>query len=773
MGAALFLAVLLLRLFSTPMLSEKSFSKVYRDRRGKLLRISLAGDEKYRVFTPLETIDPQLIEAFLLQEDRYFWWHPGINPIALLKVFVEAAQGERMRGASTITMQLVRLREGSTTRSVSSKFLQISKALWIEATHSKREILEAYLNLAPFGANIEGVGAASLIYFSKSALKLKLGELLTLALIPQSPSQRSLHKDANSLHEWKLRRLQLFDEWKAKHSEASEQEVDVDFPLASRRLKELPFETPHLVQRFERTIPGAHEVISSIDLSIQRFVEERVRTYLTKKQSLGVKNASVFLANYETGEVVAYVGSADFTNSEISGQVDGVVARRSPGSSLKPIVYALALEQGLVHTQSLLKDTPKNYGSFDPENFERGFLGPLSTEDALIRSRNIPAVELSSRLKHPNLYEFLSVQGIPLYPDPVHYGLSIALGGAELSLEELVRLYAGLARGTPIMSFSYLKGAKPRVGAWPLSHEATWLTLQMLSRNPRDGQEAFLKWSRSRLNAAWKTGTSSAFRDAWTIGVFGPYALGIWIGNFDGESNAAFVGREIAAPLFFDIAEGLSKNENFDDALWAKPYEKLNVKRIEVCALSGAEPEPFCPHRKTAWIIPGKSPIEHCKIHRSIFVNRKSGRRACGAIEDPKLYRPEIFEFWPSDLKESLTDFGIHKAAPPEFEETCRDRQQNDAFLSAHRPPEIISPRKEVVYSLRLSETPDQRRIPLQAISDGDAKRIDWFADATYLGSVETGKTLFWQAPRGKHLITVVDESGSSQTQTVEVQYVP
>jgi len=770
-GAILLLGIAL-RLGSTPILDQSSFSKVFKDREGRLLRLSLAGDEKYRIYTPLEEIDPKLLEAFLLQEDRYFRWHPGVNPVALTKVFLEAARGERMRGASTITMQLVRLLAGEPTRSVSAKFAQIAKALWLEVAHSKDEILEAYLNLAPFGANIEGVGAASLVYFSKSAKSLKLGEVIALALIPQSPSQRSLHIDSEALRSWKLRRQQLLGKWQELHPEASEREIEIDLPLASRRLRELPFEAPHLTERLDRSDWNPRNLETSLDLVTQNFIEERLSAFIAKKKERGVRNGSAMLVNYETGQVIAYVGSENFLNSEIFGQNDGVVARRSPGSSLKPFVYALAIEQGLVHTQTLLKDTPRNFGSFEPENFDRAFLGPLSTEDALIRSRNIPAIELSSRVTAPTLYQFLKSQEIALPFSAEHYGFGVALGGAEFSLEDLVRLYAGLARGRPLKTLSYEKLTRAPDSSWALSRESAWLVLQMLSRNPRDAEESFLRWSRQRLSAAWKTGTSSGFRDAWTIGVFGPYVLGVWIGNFSGEANPVFVGREIAAPLFFEIAEGLAKNENFETADWSHPLVKLNVKKTEVCALSGAEPEAFCPHRKTAWVIPGKSPISKCKIHRSILVNLKTSLRSCGGIEDPKLYRPEVFEFWPSDLRESFLEFGIHKAQAPSFEARCASQEQ-ESMLHSHAAPEIMSPRKEVVYSIRLSELKEGSRIPLQAVADGDVRKLDWFVGATHLGRVSVGETFFWKARRGKHMLTVVDDQGSTQTQWLEVQYVP
>ncbi len=763
------LVLMLLRLTSPSLLSEHSFSKVFWDREGHLLRLTLSGDEKFRVRTRLQDIDPKVVEAFLLQEDRYFFWHPGVNPVALFKVFMEAARGARMRGASTLTMQLVRLKSGYPTRSVFAKSRQILAAIGMELRYSKNEILEAYLNLAPFGANIEGVEAASLIYFSKPAARLHLSEVLALALIPQSPSRRGLDRGSDSLADWKTRREQLFTKWKERYPEARERDIELDLPLVSRRLKELPFRAPHLTQRLERSYASRSHFRLTLDLGKQTFLEGRIRDYVSRKRSLGVSNASVMLVNYVSGDVLAYVGSADFFDDQIHGQVDGVVARRSPGSSLKPFVYALALEQGLIHTQTLLKDTPKTFGAFDPENFDKDYLGALSAEESLVRSRNIPAVDLSARIRDPSLYEFLKGQGFALHRDPSHYGLGVALGGAESSLEELTRLYAGLARGHALAELSYLKSTAPREGSWPLSRESAWIALQMLSRNPRDSEAAFLKWTETRLEAAWKTGTSSGFRDAWTVGVFGPYVLGVWLGNFSGESNPAFVGRQLAAPLFFEIAEGLARTESLDGALWSRPARALNVKRSEVCSVSGAEPHAFCPHRKWAWIIPGKSPIARCDVHRSVLVDTRTGKRTCGGATDPSHYRAEVFEFWPSDLHESFRRLGIHKTRPPEMDAACDD----NGMRVRQSPPEIVLPRREVVYALRLSDPEEKRRLPFQATADGNVRRLDWFVGSKYLGSSRPGETFYWVATRGQHLVTVVDDSGTSQSQQLEVKWVP
>ena len=767
------------RNFTPPLLSTSSFSKILRDRNQKLLRITLSGDQKYRLFTPLDKIDPKFVETVLLQEDRYFDWHFGVNPIALAKATWDTVLKNERRGASTITMQLSRLLRRENTKTISKKIYQIIDAVKIEWLHSKEEIIEAYLNLVPMGGNIEGVGAASQIYFTKAPDNLALSERIALALIPQSPTKRNLSKVKVS-SEWKSRRKILFSSWIKLHPEDSNLSVDISHDLSPKNRSPLPFEAPHFIEQIISQNPNKHSYVSSLDLNTQHFIENRIKAYVQSKKSIGINNATALLLNYETGEVLAYVGSADFFNKEISGQVDGIQANRSPGSALKPFVYALAFEEGITHTQTLLRDTPRNFGSFDPENFDRGFLGPLSTSDALIHSRNIPAVELSYKLKNINLFNFLKSQDIQFSRPESYYGLGLVLGGAEISMENLLRLYAGLARNKPLSSLNYFRHNStdsrfpdldsPLAGEWPISPEASWMTLNVLSTNPRTNADSFLKWSTKRLDVAWKTGTSSGFRDAWTLGVFGPYALGVWVGNFSGEGNPAFLGRKAAAPLFFNIAEGLWEKENFlSENNWNDKLTNLNIKKIEVCSVSGAEPELFCPHRKNAWVIPGKSPISKCKIHKHVLVNSVNSKRACPGTPVSRLHQFKTLEQWPSDLARAYKSFGIIKKPLPEFEQECK--ANNDVWIGGE--PEIVSPRKGVTYVLRLSASEEEKLIPLQAISEGDVKSLNWFSNQEYLGKTNSKNAYMWKAHRGRHLITVVDDQGRSKSQWLEVKYVP
>src|SRR5438874_1965888 len=408
-----------------PLLNGMSFSQCVRDRNGKLLRVTLTMDQKFRVWTPLPNISPSLIDATLRFEDKYYRRHPGVNPVALLRSALNLRTGGAHTGASTITMQLARLRYHLCTRTLGGKFVQIVRALELERHYSKAEILEAYLNLAPYGRNIEGVGAASQIYFGKTAAHLTRPESISLSVIPQSPTRRALlvDRDNDSLDS-------------AQSNWYDRAKIDRQFSarlFSARAQTERKFLAPHFVQQVVATEKGRDEIVTTLDLSKQQLIERRIADYIRTNRGRGIQNAAALLVDTRTMDVLAQIGSADFFNSEIQGQVDGTRAPRSPGSTLKPFVYALALEQGLIHPLSILADAPRTFGEYNPENFDREFLGPIRACDALARSRNLPAVELAAQLRHPMLYEFLRGAGVKLPRAESLYGLALPLGGAEVT----------------------------------------------------------------------------------------------------------------------------------------------------------------------------------------------------------------------------------------------------------------------------------------------------------------------------------------------------
>ncbi|WP_046656818.1 penicillin-binding protein 1C [Lysobacter capsici] len=755
-----------------PSLSESiPLSTVVRDREGRLLRLTLASDQRYRLWVPLKDISPQLVEAVMLQEDAWFRWHPGFNPISLVRgAWSTYGSGEARIGGSTLTMQLARLRWRLQTRDVRGKLVQIARALQLELFYSKDEILEAYLNFAPYGGNIEGVGAASLIYYRKSPDRVTLPESLALAVLPQAPSRRGklAARDDDAFYigtGLEAARARLYARWRERHPEDLAEDALLNLPLRLHSARELPFRAPHLVDRVlaERAWhpQAGPELKTTLDARLQRLLEERVRNHLQRERSRGLRNASAILIDTRDMGVRALVGSADYFDASIQGQVNGSDAKRSPGSTLKPFIYALALDQGVLHPQTVLRDVPSAFGPYTPENFDGRFMGPVTATEALVRSRNIPAVSVAAQLKQPTFYDFLRQAGVSRMASKDHYGLALVLGGGEVTMEELARMYAMLGNDGRLRPLRWREDDPQEEGARMLSAEASYITRDMLRQNPRP--DAGSQPASRPLPVAWKTGTSWAFRDAWSAGIVGPYVLVVWLGNFDGSSNPALIGVEAAAPLFFDIVDGLQA-ARVDLAEPARQWP-INIKRVEVCRASGDLPNAWCPQRGMTWFIPGKSPIRISTVHRAIALDRATGRPACGRF-DPSTMRTEVFEFWPSDLAQVFVQAGIPRRRPPAGHD-CGGAQ--DWLGSA---PSITSPYRATRYTMRLSH-PDQVNLSLAATVDADVSKVFWFVGNTFIGSADAGKALAWTPDRtGQFRLSVVDDHGRSDEREIEVAVV-
>ncbi len=623
-----------------PLLDGIQFSRALYDENHQLLRLTLSQDEKFRVYVPLEKISKNLIEGTLLQEDHYFYSHPGVNPISLVKALWQtyAVQSRRI-GASTITMQLARIRYGINSKQFSGKLWQMIRAIQLEMNYSKNEILEAYLNLAPYGGNIEGAGAASLVFFNRTANQLSLAQALTLSVIPQNPGKRT---PENS--QLKNIRDKLFVRWQERHPEDSIQKSMFRLPLVMGTTRTLPFKMPHLVNHIlsDHSLKLS-ETVTTVDPRLQAILERITKSYLSRKRAYGVHNAAVMVVDTRDMSVKAMLGSADFFNHEIGGQINGTEIKRSPGSTLKPFIYGLAIDQGLIHPNTVLNDVPSSFKGYNPENFDYEFIGPVKAKDALVLSRNIPAIYLSNLLKKPSLYQLLEQAGISNLRSESYYGLSLSLGGGELSMRELIGLYAMLVNDglwKPVRMYQ----DEPHVkGRRLLSTEASFLILDMLKATSVKG---FGSNSNKEIPVALKTGTSSGYRDAWTLGTFGPYVMAVWVGNFNNQANPAFIGKDIAAPLFMELVDAI-KHEKAPLPVMDKDPGHMNLKRIEICSVSGMLPTRFCPDTEYTWFIPGKSPIKTDTIYREVAINSTTGLRTCHINENTRF---EVFEFWPSDV---------------------------------------------------------------------------------------------------------------------------
>jgi penicillin-binding protein 1C len=725
----------------------------------ELLRVTRSADDQYRLWVPLSQMSPALVNAFLLKEDRWFYWNPGVNPLSLARAALRTYGGGERQGGSTITMQLARLTYRLNTKTPIGKFRQIGAALWLEARYSKDDLLETYLNVVPFGGNIQGVGAASRIYFGKTPDRVSLAEALTLAVIPQRPANRAgrSRSQAGLL----TARAQLGRTWLQRHGGSAAERRQIELPIIAQAQFGMPQQAPHLVDAILANRP-THEwrIDTTIDAGLQRLVERQIQRHLRQYGDVGIHNAASLLVDTRDMSIKAWVGSADYWNEAIEGQVNGVLAKRSPGSTLKPFVYALALDEGVLHPQTMLRDAPTSFGPFTPENFDGRFFGPISAEEALIRSRNVPAVWVSTQLKQPSLYQFLQSAGVRDMKPESFYGLALALGGGEVTMEELAGLYAMLANQGLLQPLrvepSSPRGDRVRL----LSPEAAFVTLDMLRRNPRPDEDGMVP-VRARWPIAWKTGTSWGFRDAWSAGVVGPYVLVVWIGNFAGQGNPAFIGVDAAGPLFFRIADALNL---------ARPAEAVpaltpppGVSRVAVCAESGDLPNASCPHTVETWYIPGKSPIRVSQLHRTVAIDPQTGRPGCPPYSAGTRF--EVFEFWSSDMLKLFRQAGMPRRTPPPLPACASD----DPMES----PRIASPLRNVSYALRRSAP--QEAIALEGNAAGDVQRVFWFDGNALIGvrPLADGALPWRPEVSGIHLIRIVDDHGRSAERDVEVRFAP
>ena len=764
-GALCVFTLILLILPGRGILSGVPYSRLILDREGKALRLFLTEDDKYRSFRDLGAFPPSFIDAVLLQEDRHFYAHPGVNPVSIVRAAWQTyVKGERMIGGSTITMQTVRMRRGLYTRTIPGKINQILRALILELKYTKAEILEAYLNLVPCGGNIEGFPAAALYYFGKDIREISLTEQLLLAVIPQDPSERAPRNGRLPAELLRAREI-LADAWLEEHPDQIHLHSEVRMPTAA--VNSFPFRTPHFAEYLNsRYEPSSRPIRSSIDSALQRITEMQLSRYIAQRVNYGVVNGSVMVVDHRTGEILAAVGSEDYFNDDIQGQVNGTAAKRSPGSTLKPFVYALALEQGLIIPDTVLKDAPSSFSAYTPTNYQDDFRGAAPAWQALVDSRNVPAISLAAKLSGEGLYGLLAEAGVSGLREPEHYGLSIVLGGAELTMMELAALYAALANGGIHRPLRFIAGRDSDDSKTPekriLDEASAWLTLRMLEKN--EPPYAYRPAESAGVPTAFKTGTSIGLKDAWALAVTERYVICVWIGNFSGLGNSAFVGRRTAAPLLFSIIDALLARIP-EEERYSRPFAPEDIREVEICPISGRLPNEHCPHTRPGWFIPGVSPIRRCDIHREIFIDTLSGWRTDNR-DAPGVVR-EVREFWPSDMLALFEQAGFPRLVPPPY---LPGGRREPAMRG--RPPEILYPLEGSTY---LPRAPGERyaSMPLTASADADADELFWFADTVFIGRSAPGGVLTWQPEPGAYTLTVMDDRGRSASVSFDADLDP
>lgn len=772
---------LALPLLPKPALSAQfPHSKAVLSAEGKLLRLQLANDQRYRLWTALPQLSPLLVQATLVKEDQWFYWHPGINPARLLQAAGATLMGGQRQGGSTLSMQLVRLMQRDSSKTVPGKLRQITRALVLELRYSKSEILEAYLNFAPYGRNIEGAGAASYLYFDKPASQLSLPEALTLAVLPQRPNARARGAQSDLQADLRTSRDHLFRLMQALDTELTRYEAVMQAPflLSVRGPQGAPMRAPHV----SLALLAQHSdaiIHSTISMPMQALLEAQISRYTAAKAGRGLNNAAAVLMNWRTGEVKALVGSANFYDASIQGEINGTAIRRSPGSTLKPFLYALALDGGLIHEKSVLRDVPTAFGPFMPENNDRQFKGPITAHDALIKSRNIPAVNLQMQLGNKGLYQLLVKARVQELASQNFYGLALALGGGELRMLELAGLYSALANNglhqppKLVRSNSAASTRSERPANRLFSPEAAFIVRQILLSNPRPGAAR----KAQSYPVAWKTGTSWGFRDALSAGIAGDFVLVVWLGRFDYASVPALTGQGAAAPLFFSILDELHALNLLQSSDAIVPSLSsasgsnllripagLNVTQENVCAASGDFPNRWCSATTQALFIPGVSPIRISTLHQPVQVDIRTGQPLCTSGKPLTRTRTVIFEFWPDDLARSLQQAGMQRRPAPRCARPTAER------VGTGLNPEITAPLKNVAYSLRGAELGQKS---LDFTANSRSGRLYWFVNGQFLASAAPRQSVpFLPRKAGQFRVQVFDDEGRSAERVLKIERV-
>jgi len=745
-GVAAALLLLLVLLYSVPLpLQKLSAPQAYRffDRHGRLVNLLISADGYFRMRVPVSKISPLFIKTLLLYEDRHFYRHFGVNPAAIGRAVWDNLFVNRRRvGGSTITMQLARMLERR-PRTYWAKFVESFRALQLELRYSKEEILAHYLSIAPYGGNIEGLEAAAQRYFGKSAKYLSIGETALLVSIPRSPNtlRPDLHPRAARKRRDKILSLMLAHKLISadQYQRARREPVQVERVPAVNLI-------PHTAWRHRLKHPRHYQVGTTIDAAMQRLSQDLVRRYLKRVRRHHITNAAVVVIDNRTREVRALVGSSDFFSRSRLGFNDGTMVPRSPGSTLKPFVYALALQRGLVSEKTVLYDFPVQYAGYAPQNYDKRFNGLVTVREALKESLNTVVVTLYKRLGVESLYDLLKAGGITTLTMPAReYGLPLVLGGVEVRLLELTSLYTVLANQGVYRPYRLFTTKTPRTGTGRrlLSREASWIVTSILTDVERPDFPASWQFSRHRQTIAWKTGTSYGNRDAWSIGYTKKYTIGVWLGNFDGSPSKGLLGRYIAAPLLFELFQGLQPG---GDRHWF--VRPPGVKQREVCALTGQLPTRFCPHRKTEYYIAtGAGPVkqQRCTVHQRVLARTDKGSVQLSS---------RVYEVWPPRLARFLYRHGSPVDQVPAY-----DLKHMTGEL--YYKPVIVSPRRDTVYIRRIDKFSDKEHgIRLSGAVTNRVRRVSWFLDNKLIRHARPYEDIIINPKPGTYVITLMDDVG-------------
>jgi len=623
-GIGMLSIVLLYFLLPVPdPLFKEEYSTVVQAQDGSVLHVFTNKQEQWVLPPDTMTVPEKLKTAVITFEDESFYLHPGVNLQAVFRAIGQNVQGGKVKsGASTIPMQIARM-SNPKKRTYFNKLKEIVFAIKLSMHFSKEEVLKMYLDHAPYGGNVIGYRTASHRFFGKEARYLTWSEAATLAVLPNAPGLIYPSRTSKRLVE--KRDLLLHKLYTEGHiSEQSYRLAKLE--TVPDRFISFDSKAPHLARKLKNTYPDKWILHTTIDKNMQEQCNRIAERYKHIYESFGINNLAILIAETKSGAVNAYVGSPAFFDFQHSGQVDGVMAARSSGSTLKPFLYALSMDEGLIAQDSYLRDLPTYFEGFSPMNANRDFQGVVTARDALVQSLNIPAVRLLNSYGTFQFYSFLKLAGVStLFRSADEYGLPLILGGSEVTVWDMVMLYRGLANRGVFSNNLLLEEETARQSAQLISGGSCYLTMDILKDLKRPGSEYFWERFSGSRPIAWKTGTSYANKDAWAIGVTPKYTIAVWVGNFDGESNKNLSGATTAGPILFDLLQMLPQKHSKE---WFAKQPR-DYKGVRLCALSGFRATDACPEQKDVPVPVGSKPLKSCEYHYFRYFSQDRRYQCC------------------------------------------------------------------------------------------------------------------------------------------------
>jgi penicillin-binding protein 1C len=725
-------------------------STVLNDDEGQLLSARIAKDGQWR-FPEVDSVPRALEQCILHFEDEYFYWHPGVNPISVFRAIRQnLASQKTVSGGSTITMQVLRMSRGNPPRSYWEKLKEMYLALRMEFSYSKKEILKLYVSHAPYGGNIVGAEAAAWRYFSRPLHQLSWAEYATLAVLPNAPALIRPGKNSLKLKAKRDRLLKKLLENEV--IDASTYSLSLIENLPSKP-NDLPANAYHLLEFIAQSKTNGERIKTTIDGDLQRNATASVNAYVKHIQENKIKNASALIIDLKTAGVKAYVGNANFEGAN-AAYVDLIQSRRSSGSILKPFLYASAIEDGLIHPSTLLRDVPVSINGFSPSNFSKTYEGVVRADQALARSLNVPATNLLKAFGLVRFYEQLIALGFTTIDRSAdNYGLTLILGGAEVSLWDVAKAYATQARklnavptdmNTLKTGLRVLQSDKLEDQIATYNHGTWWLISEALQEVQRPGAEGGWRKYASSRQIAWKTGTSFGFRDAWAVGYDANYLVAVWVGNAQGEGRPGLTGVTIAAPLMFSLFQHVPDQQWFET-----PIHQL--KFINLCEQSGLAPNPHCPTKLVPSSAKGKMPAL-CTFHKLVHINARQERVNQNCATENDVIDSSWFVLDPIVSHYYKRNHPAYQNLPA-FSSNC---PQNDADVLA-----IIYPQNHTEVIIPKNFDGNYEKVVIEAVHNSESAKLYWHLDNVYIGSTKGNHELAIRVKPGKHILSVIDEVGN------------